>query len=116
MLKENQKAVENLKSQIVTSSWGGRRTSPYVFTEQGVAMLSSVLKSERAVQINILIMRAFVKLREIMISNEYIMERISQLEDKVDDNSQIILQIIRELIKPLPKNSNQKTRKIGYLD
>ena len=57
---------ENLRSQFVTSSWGGHRYLPYAFTEQGVAMLSSILKSRRAVEINIAIMRAFVKLREVL--------------------------------------------------
>jgi hypothetical protein len=62
--------TENLRSQIVTSSWGGRRYLPLVFTEQGVAMLSSVLKSERAIQVNIAIMRAFVKLRELLATHK----------------------------------------------
>ena len=64
MFQLSQEEYENLKSQIVTSSWGGaRRARPYAFTEQGVAMLSSVLRSERAIQVNIAIMRAFVRLR-----------------------------------------------------
>ena len=62
--------AENLRSQIVISSWGGRRYLPFVFTEQGVAMLSSVLKSDRAIQVNIAIMRAFVKLREILATHK----------------------------------------------
>ena len=62
--------TENLRSQIVTSSWGGRRYLPFVFTEQGVAMLSSVLNSDRAIQVNIAIMRAFVKLRELLATHQ----------------------------------------------
>ena len=62
--------AENLRSQIVISSWGGRRYLPFVFTEQGVAMLSSVLKSDRAIQVNIAIMCAFVKLRELLATHQ----------------------------------------------
>jgi hypothetical protein len=65
----------NLRSQFATSSWGGRRTPPYVFTEHGVAMLSSVLKSERAVQMSILIIRAFVKIRELLASHKSLAAR-----------------------------------------
>ena len=71
----------NLKSQIVISSWGGaRRATPYAFTEQGVAMLSSVLRSKQAVQVNIAIMRAFVKLRELMATHKDLARQIDQLE------------------------------------
>ena len=73
---------ENLRSQIVTSSWGGRRYPPFVFTEQGVAMLSSVLKSDRAIQVNIAIMRAFVKVRELLATHRELAKRISELEGK----------------------------------
>src|SRR5579863_8209702 len=71
---------ENLKSQFVISSWGGARATPYAFTEQGVAMLSSVLRSPRAVQVNIAIMRAFVKLREILASHRDLARRLSKME------------------------------------
>jgi hypothetical protein len=72
---------EILKSQFVTSSWGGaRRATPYAFTEQGVAMLSSVLRSERAVQVNIAIMRAFVKLREMLASHRDLALRLKKME------------------------------------
>ena len=75
-----------LRSQIVipTSSRGGRRSAPYVFTEQGVAMLSSVLNSERAIAINIEIMRAFVKLRDLLSSNRELARRFAQLETRLD--------------------------------
>jgi hypothetical protein len=74
-----------LKSQFVTSSWGGaRRATPYAFTEQGVAMLSSVLHSERAVQVNIAIMRAFVKLRELLASHRSFAHRLDEMEKKYD--------------------------------
>jgi len=69
MFQLNDEEFSDLKSQIVRSSWGGRRTAPYAFTEQGVAMLSSVLRSPQAVQVNIEIMRAFVRLRSMLESN-----------------------------------------------
>src|SRR5262245_65989609 len=78
---------ENLKSQIVTSNWGGlRRAAPYAFTEQGVAMLSSVLNSRRAAQVNIEIMRAFVRLREIMATNKDLVRRMHEMVEKYDCN------------------------------
>ena len=70
----------NLKSQFVTSSWGGRRNLPYVFTEQGVAMLSSVLRSKQAIQTNIQIMDTFVKIRQWAIENKDIAQRLAELE------------------------------------
>lgn len=73
-----------LKSQNVTSSWGGRRTLPYAFTEQGIAMLSSVLKSQRAVEVNISIMRAFVKIRKMITETDDLREMIISLESKYD--------------------------------
>ena len=71
-----------LRSQIVTPSWGGRRYNPYVFTEQGVAMLSSVLRSKRAVEVNIAIIRTFVKLRSILGSNEFLRRKIVSIKLK----------------------------------
>src|SRR4030066_965266 len=71
MFQMNEEEAENLRSQFATSkSWGGRRDLPYVFTEQGVAMLSSVLNSEQAIQVNIAIMRAFVRMRQMLVSNK----------------------------------------------
>ncbi len=74
----------NLRSQFVTSSWGGRRYAPYAFTEQGVAMLSSVLNSPRAIAVNIEIMRAFVRLREMIASNKELAKRLDELEARID--------------------------------
>jgi hypothetical protein len=77
---------ENLKSRIVTSSWGGlRRALPYAFTEQGIAMLSSVLRSPRAVEVNIAIMRTFVQLRRLMDSNRHLARKIEAMEKKYDE-------------------------------
>jgi hypothetical protein len=103
---------ENLKSQIATSSskWGGRRHAPYVFTEQGVAMLSSVLRSKRAIEVNIAIMRIFVRLREMISSNKVLARRLSDLEKKHDGQFQVVFEAIRELMaEPTPKS-----RRIGF--
>ena len=90
-----------LKSQSVTSSsWGGRRTPPYVFTEQGVAMLSSVLRSERAVDVNIQIMRTFVKLREMLATHKDLARKINAMEKKYDQQFQVVFDAIRKLLEP----------------
>lgn len=99
-----------LRSQIATSSWGGRRYSPYAFTEQGVAMLSSVLNSERAIQVNIEIMRAFVKLREILSTHKELARKLEELERKYDTQFKIVFEAIRQLMKPPEKPK----RKIGF--
>jgi len=101
------KEFTNLKSQFVTSSWGGlRRANPYAFTEQGVAMLSSVLRSKRAIQVNIAIMRAFVKIREFLFSNKELALKLTQLEmrmDKHDEEICAIFEAINQLMEPPPK-------------
>ena len=84
MFQLNKDEFANLRSQIVTSSWGGRRYPPYVFTAQGVAMLSSVLNSKRAIKVNIEIMRAFVSLRRMLASNEKLARKLDALEKKYD--------------------------------
>jgi hypothetical protein len=102
---------KNLKSQIVTSSWGGlRRATPYAFTEQGVAMLSSVLRSKRAVRVNIEIMRTFVHLRRLLASNDDLARKLNALEKKYDAQFKVVFDAIRELmIPPEPKH-----RPIGF--
>ena len=104
----------NLKSQFVTSSWGGpRRARPYAFTEQGVAMLSSVLKSERAVKVNIAIRRAFVKLRETLEINRELAHKFAELEKQVgkhDKEIAAIMDAIRRLMAPPEKPK----REIGF--
>ena len=80
MFQLTKEETENLRSQFVISSWGGTRKLPYAFTEQGVAMLSGVLKSKRAIQVNIQIMRTFVKLRQWALDNKELAERITELE------------------------------------
>ncbi len=101
-----------LRSQIVTSNEGrgGRRYTPYAFTEQGVAMLSSVLRSPRAVQVNIAIMRAFVKLREIIASHHQLARRLEEMESRYDAQFRAVFDAIRELMKPPEK----PRRRIGF--
>ncbi len=102
---------ENLRYQFGTSSWGGVRYSPYAFTEQGVAMLSSVLRSKRAVQVNIAIMRAFVRLREILATHKDLARKLEELEKKYDKQFAIVFEAIRKLMtppEPAPK------RRIGF--
>jgi len=93
--------VANLKSQIVTSSWGGARKLPYVFTQEGVAMLSSVLNSERAIKVNIQIMRAFVRLRGVLLAHKELAFKLSELERKIEKHDVDITDIfeaIRQLM------------------
>ncbi|HUJ12971.1 MAG TPA: ORF6N domain-containing protein [Thermoanaerobaculia bacterium] len=101
-----------LRSQIVTSSsWGGRRTAPFAFTEQGVAMLSSVLHSRRAIAVNIEIMRAFVRLRRMVVEYAELGRRIDALEERTDGQFHIVFDAIRALMAP----QAQPKRRIGYL-
>lgn len=111
MFQLSKEEFDNLKSQIVTSSWGGlRRAAPYAFTEQGVAMLSSVLNSVKAVKVNIEIMRAFVKLRQMLASNAELMRKMTELEKKYDKQFKVVFEAIYELMKP-PEPSR---RQIGF--
>jgi phage regulator Rha-like protein len=102
-----------LRSQFVTLKTGRgqhRKYRPYVFTEQGVAMLSSVLHSERAIQVNIAIMRAFVQLREMISSNKGLARRLNELEKKYDSQFRVVFEAIRELMaEPEPK-----VKRIGF--
>ena len=113
MFQLSNQEVTDLKSQIVISkSWGGRRRAlPYVFTEQGVAMLASVLRSRTAVLVNIQIVRSFVKLRELLYTNEAMARRVAALEQKMGTHEKVIVSILRELEKPEPI---LKKRKIGF--
>ena len=103
MFQLTQQEIANLRSQFVTSSWGGRRYRPYAFTEQGVAMLSSVLKSERAIQVNIAIMRAFVRLRQMVSTHKALTEKLAELEKRIarhDNDVHVIFRSIYELADP----------------
>ena len=101
MVQLTRQEFENMKFQFGTSSWGGTRKRPRAFTEQGVAMLSSVLRSKRAVQVNIQIMRAFVRLREMVTSNKDLARRLEELEKKYDSQFKSVFDAIRQLMTPV---------------
>lgn len=106
--------VADLKCQIgISSSWGGRRSPPYAFTEQGVAMLSSVLRSKKAALVNVEIMRTFVKMREMISAHSELATRIKQLERKIGKHDQEIV-VLFEAIKELMKPIESKKRRIGF--
>ena len=113
MFRLTQVEFKNLIFHFGTSSWGGTRKMPRAFTEQGVAMLSSVLKSKRAIYVNIAIMRAFVKLREILSTHKELAHKLNELERKIerhDAEIQAIFEAIRQLMKP----PTSHPRKIGF--
>ncbi len=113
MFQLNKEVFANLKFQFGTSRWGGTRKPPYAFTEQGVAMLSSVLRSERAVRVNILIMRTFVKLRDILSTHKELAQKLKELELRIDQHDEEIKSIIdalNQLLLPPP----QPKRKMGF--
>jgi phage regulator Rha-like protein len=102
MYQLTKKEVASLRSQFVTSKRGGRRYLPYVFTQEGVAMLSSVLNSRRAIQVNIQIMRAFVKLRQILSTHKELAYKLGELERKIekhDADIKDIFEAIRQLMR-----------------
>jgi len=104
----------NLKSQFATSSWGGRRKLPYVFTEHGAIMAASVLNSPRAIEISVHVVRAFVRLRELVAGNKELAQKLNQLERKVGAHDRAIAELInaiRQLMTPLDAG---KKRPIGF--
>lgn len=113
--KLTEEEVLNLRSQFVTSSsrYGGRRYLPYVFTEHGVAMLSSVLRSERAVEMNIFIIRAFVKLREVLSLHKDLAAKIEELEKKQNEQGDQ-LRSVYEVVKQLITEPVKKIGKMGF--
>jgi len=113
MFQLNAQEFENLKSQFVTSSWGGRRTLPFAFTEQGVAMLSSILNSSVAIQVNIQIIRIFTKMRAMLLTNKDILLKLETLEKDVTANKQDIENIF-EALKQLLTPPAEKRIRIGF--
>ncbi len=112
MFQLTTKELEILKSQFATSSWGGRRRRPYAFTDYGVLMLSGVLNSETAIQVNLKIIRVYAKLREMLLKNKDIVLKLEQLEKKINSQDhiagkheneiQIIFRTLKQLIDPPP--------------
>jgi hypothetical protein len=111
MFSLTRKEFENLKFHSGTSSWGGTRKPPRAFTEQGVAMLSSVLRSQRAVWVNIEIMRAFVRLRQMLATHADLAQRLNELESKYDSQFRVVFDAIRELMIPPPQPPRKR---IGF--
>jgi hypothetical protein len=115
MFRLTKEEAESLRSQIVTSKIGrgGQRYSPYAFTEQGVAMLSSVLRSPRAVAVNIAIMRAFVRLRQLLASNKELAEKVAAMEKKYDKQFKIVFDVLKQLMGPAPEEDDKEP--IGFM-
>jgi hypothetical protein len=103
--------LQNLMCQFGISSWGGTRKLPYVFTEQGIAMLSGVLHSKRAIRVNIQIMRAFVQLRRMLLTNADLRRKIEEMEKKYDKQFIIVFEAIKKLLEP-PKRAEKRI--IGF--
>lgn len=113
MFQMTNQELRDWRSQIVTSNPAakkGLRYKPFAFTEQGVAMLSSVLNSERAIMVNIQIMRTFTKIREMLISNETLRMKIESMERKYDSNFKVVFDAIKDILK----NPTETGRKIGF--
>jgi len=119
MFQLTDQEFRDLRSQFVTSSWGGRRYAPYVFTEQGVAMLSSVLNSPRAIAVNIEIMRAFVRLREMVTGNKELARRLGELEARIErklsTHDQAIAGILDAIRALMHSPELAKKRRIGFM-
>ena len=113
MFQLNENELENLRSQIATANFDMRRTLPFVFTEQGVAMLAGILRSKKAIQVNIEIMRAFVLLRKIALQYSEISEKIELLEAKYDEQFAEVFTAMRYLLDP--QVEKKKRTKIGYI-
>ena len=108
MFQLTNQEFKDLKSQFATSSvWGGRRTPPYAFSEQGVAMLSSVLHSPRAIQVNVEIMRTFVRLRRMLASHADLAEKLEALEQKYDAQFRVVFDAIRQMMQPEEKGRKE---------
>ncbi len=113
MFQLTKEEFETLKTQIVTSNWGGRRNLPYAFTEQGVAMLSSVLSSDIAIRVNIQIIRLFTKMREMVMSNQSLLLRMEKMERELNSQGQDIDTIFNYLDQFIKQNEKPR-EKIGF--
>jgi hypothetical protein len=109
MLELSLDEYRSLMSQSVTSKRGGRRKPPMAFTEQGVAILSTVLNSSRAIQVNIAIMRTFIKLRKTLATNEKLARKILEMEKKYDEQFRIVFETIHQLVMK-PEKGDTKNR------
>jgi len=110
MFRLNKEEFHNLIFQFGTSRWGGTRKNPRVFTEHGILMLSSVLNSKRATQVNIKIMRTFIKMREMLVAHKDILKRVEEMEKRYDRQFRVVFQTIKKMMSP----PNTSKRKIGF--
>jgi len=121
MFQLTEQEVANLRSQIVTSSsvlspaWGGRRSPPYAFSEQGIAMLSSVLRSSRAIAVNIAIMRTFVRVRETIVTSVVLTKKLDELEKRVASHDETIISIVRAIRELATPGEAKPKRRIGFI-
>ena len=104
---------DNLKSQNVMSSWGGRRTPPYAFTEHGAIMAASVLNSDRAVEMSVYVVRAFVQLRELMVNHKALAQKLTELERRVSDHDHSLSEVI-DALRELMVTPKARNRPIGF--
>ena len=111
MFQITKEEVLNLKSHFATSSWGGVRKLPRVFTQEGVAMLSSVLNSERAIMVNIQIMRAFSQFRRLLLTHKDLRRKIEEMEKKYDTQFKVVFDALKKLLEPPPA---KEKRIIGF--
>ncbi len=112
MFQLSETEFEKLRSQHVILGRGGRRYAPYAFTEQGVAMLSSVLNSKRAISVNVEIMRAFVRLRALLEGNQKLRQKLEELEQKYDEQFKVIFDAIRQMMAP---DKPAQKHRIGFI-
>ncbi len=112
MFRLNRAEFDDLKFHFGTSSWGGTRKLPRVFTEQGVAMLSSVLRSKRAIQVNVQIMRAFLKLRHMIIDHAELKRELAELRNQTDERFQIVFTVLDKLVS----EEEESKIKIGFVE
>jgi len=116
MFRLNKKEFNNLKSQFATSSsgWGGRRKLPYAFTEHGAIMAASVLNSKRAVAASIYVVRAFVKLRQLLAPYKEIMKKLQQLENKLQIHDKQIIEVVRAIRLLMPPPETKPKKPFGF--
>ena len=112
MFELSTKEFADLRSQSGTSSWGGTRYAPMAFTEQGVAMLSGILNSDRAIEVNIQIMRAFVQLRHLVTESAELKQALDQLRDQTEERFQVVFEVLDRLVS----DGGEGSRKIGFLE
>ncbi|MGH9576055.1 MAG: ORF6N domain-containing protein, partial [Terriglobales bacterium] len=114
MFKLDNQEFTILRPQFATSSWGGRRYAPFVFTEHGAIMAATILNSPRAIQVSVFVVRAFVQMREALVAHREIARRLDALERKVGSHDRAVIQIL-DAIRQLTQPPASPKRRIGFL-